>query len=162
RGLRAAAEAGVGRRGGHAEDVLVAGRVEAAVPGDGERGLAGRGGPGGLALGGGGGRGRGRSCRGLETAGEPLLGEEVGGGVVVGAAVVAAVEPDHVHRGAVPLDGAVVGVGLVQAEERVVLALDQQRGHVQAARHAGRAVPGQQLDRGGGGLAGGGDLTVDG
>ena len=62
-------------------------------------------------------RGNGRAGRGLEPAIEPLLGEKVQAGVLLVAAVVAAVEPDHVHRGAGPLNGAVVGVGLVQAEE---------------------------------------------
>jgi hypothetical protein len=88
-----------------------------------------------------------RPVRRLQPAVEPLLGQRVHPAGLLITAVVPASEPDHVHRCPVPPDGLVVRVGLVQPEQRVVLALDEQRGDVDPVRDARRAGPQQQRDR---------------
>src|SRR5204863_6751641 len=111
--------------GGDAERGLVGGRVETEYPGHREPGLAGAGAAAGAA--------------GRKPAAEPLCGQRVDPWRLLVAAVVAACEPHHVHRSAVAADRLVVGAGLVEPEERVVLALDEQGGGAHTARPAGRA-----------------------
>ncbi len=75
-------------------------------------------------------------------------------------AVVPARVPDHLHRGSGSGDAARVGVSLRQREERIGLALDEQRRGVDPAEHPGRAGGPEQVEDAGGRPPGGGRLLV--
>ena len=65
---------------------------------------------------------------------------EVGGDLVRGRGVVPTGVPDNLHGGAVRRDAPRVGIGLAQAEQGVLGALDQQRRRGDPVEHPGRAA----------------------
>ena len=128
---RLAAEARIARYVERRRDDAVGVRVEAGDPGVGERV-------------------RRRRAGALEVVVEPLVGEVVEPvlvGLRSGAAVVAAGEPGDPYGGAVRGEAARVGVRLGQREQRVRLALDEQRRRGDPVEDAGRAGPFEQRDR---------------